>query len=338
MSGTFYQVEDVLSPIPLCTSPCGIHYDGSSPPVLSGTFFPIEDRENSLSHPRPPCDNLSTISDNTMPTVSSEPTHDPTVEAVDLFPSELEVRDLFPDPNSNLSVRPDTSGDHPSHDGPSSTCDVSIPLSLPPPELLSLGFTTGPPPCAPFTRLSPAKTWASVAAKHTVSPKQPLAGKHLRTRPAVSTTPRRPRPSKPFQALGGPGQFPLPAGPPPVKNVVRESPSKMIQITTRTWFFCRRNLLKNRKQFPCHHCDFVFRSMKSRDEHHVIHLLEEEFNTLHGLANNVSTTDFDDFKLPRPPLRNLQGGIPQSLVPKHILPPLLLDRLQFLPRGTLVLQ
>ncbi|GIY02209.1 hypothetical protein CDAR_484691, partial [Caerostris darwini] len=43
----------------------------------------------------------------------------------------------------------------------------------------------------------------------------------------------------------------------------------------------------------------TFRTLKSRDEHHVIHLLEDEFNALHGLACNISATDFDDFQLPR---------------------------------------
>ncbi|GIY95369.1 hypothetical protein CEXT_569981 [Caerostris extrusa] len=138
-----------------------------------------------------------------MSTEPPELCHNTIVEAVDLFPSDLEVRDLFLDSKSNLrfdfiqltclqckrrffsagglenhlfavpDVRPDTSDDHPSHDGPSSPCDMSLPLSLPPPELLSLGATTGPPQCAPFTKLSPAMTWASMAAKPAVTSTQP---------------------------------------------------------------------------------------------------------------------------------------------------------------------
>ncbi|GIY90122.1 hypothetical protein CEXT_154251 [Caerostris extrusa] len=47
-----------------------------------------------------------------------------------------------------------------------------------------------------------------------------------------------------------------------------------------------------KKKFPCEYCDFSFRTRKSRDEHHVSHQLEEEFNTLHELASNIYASDF----------------------------------------------
>ncbi|GIY48210.1 hypothetical protein CDAR_493131 [Caerostris darwini] len=311
MSGTFFQVEDILSPIPMCTSPCGIHYDGSSPPVMSGTFF--SSRGGTFS-PRPPCDNPITIVDSNMSTEPPKLCQNTVVEEVDLFPSDLEIRDLFHDSNANLrfdfvkltclqykrrffsagglenhlfavhNIRPDTCDDHPSHAGHSSPGDVSLPLSLPPPELLSLGTTTGPPKCAPFSKLSPAKTWAGVAAKPAVTSTQPWGP--LRPQSAVSTTPR------PTRALGGPGQSPLPAVPPPVKKGGKRISFKSNpDDSSHVALLPEKPVKKTRKRFPCLHCDFAFRTMKSRDEHHVIHLLEEEFNALHGLASNISATD-----------------------------------------------
>ncbi|GIY13605.1 hypothetical protein CDAR_567361 [Caerostris darwini] len=65
-------------------------------------------------------------------------------------------------------------------------------------------------------------------------------------------------------------------------------------------------LKKKRKQFQCGHCDFSFRTKRSRDEHHVLHELETEFNALHGLVGNISSSDFDDFQLPKSPPRKPQ--------------------------------
>ncbi|GIY13591.1 retrovirus-related Pol polyprotein from type-1 retrotransposable element R2 [Caerostris darwini] len=60
---------------------------------------------------------------------------------------------------------------------------------------------------------------------------------------------------------------------------------------------------KKKKQFKCNYCDFSFKTMKSRDEHHVLHDLEKEFNALHGLVGNITSSDFDDFQLPKSPSR-----------------------------------
>ncbi|GIY24083.1 hypothetical protein CDAR_617771 [Caerostris darwini] len=270
----------------MCTSPCGISYDGSSPPVMSGTFFPVEDSESSLSHPRPPCDIPKTVVDRSMSTEPPELCQNTVVKEVDLFPSDLEIRDLFHDSTANLrfdfvklsclqckrrffsagglenhlfavhGIRPDTSDGHPTHADHPSSCDVSLPLSLPPPELLSLGTTTGPPKCAPFTKLSPAKTWASVAAKPAITFPQPWAGKPPRQQSAVSTSPRRPRPTLPSRALGGPGQSPLPAIPPPAKKGGKSSPafiaiSHFAQRRAGTTTMWCMSLKRNLTDFTC---------------------------------------------------------------------------------------
>ncbi|GIY77562.1 hypothetical protein CEXT_360551 [Caerostris extrusa] len=297
------------------------------------TFFEDKRSENSPSHSRPSCGTpvaadlqVQCCDFDSMATASSEPHNDPTVETVDLFPSELEIRDLFPDPNSNLrfdlvkltcrpckkrffsarghenhlfavhNVRPETS------DRSSPPCDVSLPPSLPPPELLALGVSTGPPPCAPFTRLSPVKTWASVAAKPAISPRQIGAGKLLREQPAASTTPRRPRITQPSRARGGPGQIAPTADPPPAKTsrkriTFEKDPDKNSHVV----LLPAKPVSRNRKQLPCNQCDFVFRSLKSRDDHMVVHVLEEQFHKLHGLVNNAPSFEFDDFVLPKPP-------------------------------------
>ncbi|GIY89590.1 hypothetical protein CEXT_103231 [Caerostris extrusa] len=130
----------------------------SSPLAMPHTFFFDNRSENPISPPRPSCDTASS-----MPTIAS------TVDAVVLFPSELEVRDLFSDPHSNLRF-----------DFVQLACrpckNDSFLRLLPPPELLAFATTTGPPPCAPFTRISPVKTWASVVVQHS---KQPVASTTL---------------------------------------------------------------------------------------------------------------------------------------------------------------
>ncbi|GIY22729.1 hypothetical protein CDAR_288621 [Caerostris darwini] len=45
---------------------------------------------------------------------------------------------------------------------------------------------------------------------------------------------------------------------------------------------------------------------KSRYEHHVLHDLEKEFNSFHELVGNISSSDFDDFQLPKSPSRKHQ--------------------------------
>ncbi|GIY63746.1 retrovirus-related Pol polyprotein from type-1 retrotransposable element R2 [Caerostris darwini] len=166
----------------------------------------------------------------------------------------------------------DSLGDLPPH------ADLaSVPLTLPE-ELVASCTNTGPPSCAPFSKIVPATTWATVAAKPPLSSSQPWAGQRLSSPSPSSSSPQVPaaKTHKTISFSKKPDEVEhavlLPLRPPPRKR---------------------------RKNFPCLHCDFTFRTLKSRDEHHVIHLLEDEFNALHGLACNISATDFDDFQLPR---------------------------------------
>ncbi|GIY87961.1 retrovirus-related Pol polyprotein from type-2 retrotransposable element R2DM, partial [Caerostris darwini] len=166
----------------------------------------------------------------------------------------------------------DSPGDIPPH------ADLaSVPLTLPE-ELVASCTNTGPPSCAPFSKIVPATTWATVAAKPPLSSSQPWAGQRLSSPTPSSSSPQvlAAKTHKTISFSKKPDEVEhavlLPLRPPPRKR---------------------------RKNFPCLHCDFTFRTLKSRDEHHVIHLLEDEFNALHGLACNISATDFDDFQLPR---------------------------------------
>ncbi|GIX97727.1 retrovirus-related Pol polyprotein from type-1 retrotransposable element R2 [Caerostris darwini] len=72
---------------------------------------------------------------------------------------------------------------------------------------------------------------------------------------------------------------------------------------------------KARKTFPCLHCDFKFRTVKSRDKHLVVHVLEEEFNRLHGITSNSHVADFDDFVLPKPTASKRVQKHPKFLAP-----------------------
>ncbi|GIZ00487.1 hypothetical protein CEXT_610261 [Caerostris extrusa] len=240
---TFYQGGATLDNITCIAPPSDIIFDESSPLAMPRTFFGDERIENSISPSRPSCD-TPVVADSQvqcgalaecMPAASYVPAIDSPVETVVLFPSELEIRDLFPDPHSNLrfdfvhltcrpchkrffsagglenhlfavhNVRPDTSGRL------SPSCDEL----LPPPELLAFAASTGPPPCAPFTRLSPVKTWASVVAQHAITPRQLGTGNPSCKQPAASTTPRLLRTTQPSRALGVPGQITHTTNPPP---------------------------------------------------------------------------------------------------------------------------
>ncbi|GIY30008.1 hypothetical protein CEXT_464761 [Caerostris extrusa] len=55
-----------------------------------------------------------------------------------------------------------------------------------------------------------------------------------------------------------------------------------------------------------------------------VHVLEDQFTTLHGLVNNAPSSEFDDFVLPKPPILILDCSVQQ---PRHLPPnvsPLLL--------------
>ncbi|GIZ00478.1 hypothetical protein CEXT_610221 [Caerostris extrusa] len=88
---TFFQDCDTLDDTTCIAIPSDFIYDESSPLAMPHTFFSDGRSENPTSPSRPSCDTASSV-----PTIASP------VDAVDLFPSELEVRDLFSDPHSNL--------------------------------------------------------------------------------------------------------------------------------------------------------------------------------------------------------------------------------------------
>ncbi|GIY95357.1 retrovirus-related Pol polyprotein from type-1 retrotransposable element R2, partial [Caerostris extrusa] len=58
-------------------------------------------------------------------------------------------------------------------------------------------------------------------------------------------------------------------------------------------------------------CLAAIGTKKSRDEHHVVHVLENEFNVIHGLVGNSSSSNFDDFQLPKSPTRKPRRGSPE---------------------------
>ncbi|GIZ00456.1 hypothetical protein CEXT_610051 [Caerostris extrusa] len=158
VSGTFFQMENILSPIPMCTSPCGITFDGSSPLAKPRTFFQKEEHLHASAEAVP----------------STE------TDEVTLFPSDLEVRDLLFEKSPSASfdfvkltcVRcrlcfSSASGlEHHMKDQHDITIlqnkrsESSAPsppkvCSAPPLELLQVGPCSGPPHCAPFRQHSP---------------------------------------------------------------------------------------------------------------------------------------------------------------------------------------
>ncbi|GIY44229.1 hypothetical protein CDAR_27061 [Caerostris darwini] len=267
---TIVQIEDVqCDAVSLTPPPCVYPFcDLDSPVMPSATFqFDIRGDDISQSVPLP----LSRVTptetvEEKRRCVTSELAHDSVVDEVTLFPSEVQTallsaggleNHLYAVHRINLD----------NHEHTPIGTDL-LPLSdvLPPPELLAMGPTTGPPKCAPFSQASPAKTWASVVRKPAASTTQPWAGKPIHSQTAVFTTPRRPWSS------GGPVKSSLHAA----------SPLK-------------------RKVLPCPRCDFTFRTLKSRDKHLVVHSLEDEFSRLHGIVSSSNNADFDDFVLPKSP-------------------------------------
>ncbi|GIY30007.1 hypothetical protein CEXT_464751 [Caerostris extrusa] len=155
-------MDDLLNNLP-CSVPSGatldntnfiappsdIIFDEPSPLAMPRTFFGDE-RVRTLSPSRPSCD-TPVVADSQvqcgalaiMPAASSEPAIDSSVETVVLFPSE------FFGTSSRSPFQPEVG------------CLLHAMSYCHLPELLAFGASTGPPPCAPFTRLSPVKTWAS---------------------------------------------------------------------------------------------------------------------------------------------------------------------------------
>ncbi|GIY24077.1 hypothetical protein CDAR_617721 [Caerostris darwini] len=301
--GSFYR--DEVFPIPLCTSPRGLIYDGSSPPAMSQSFFQEKDSE-----PVPICEK----------------------DEVALFPSDLEVRDLFFDKSpsalfdfvklscvqcrrcfasaSGLEFHMKDQHDIAISQNQQIVSSAPSPLkivSVPPPELLQVGPCSGPPQCAPFSKIRPAKTWAVVAAKPALHSSQPWSGKTISFNNSNGPTPRRTigaRLSRPSNARGQSSYQPsttsslTPRGSKKPKKIsftpLTEEPDDVSHVVLLPTMVTK----KKRRMFTCPRCDFTFRTVKSRDEHLVVHSLEDEFNRLHGI---VSSSTNADFPLPKPP-------------------------------------
>ncbi|GIX84698.1 hypothetical protein CDAR_181951, partial [Caerostris darwini] len=172
---------------------------------------------------------------------------------------------------------------------------VSSPL---PSELIQLGPCSGPPKRAPFTNIRPAKSWASIAAKPAVVSTQPWSGRLIDFASCNGPTPRRTvaRPTRNSNCGEKTDTMKQKTTTQP-REVDLDKVSHVILLPPKP-------TKKRRKRFECNFCDFSFKTMRSRDEHHVHHELEEKFNSLHGLVGNISSSNFEDFQLPKSPSRN----------------------------------
>ncbi|GIX97718.1 hypothetical protein CDAR_68451 [Caerostris darwini] len=189
-------VCEILNNISPCTPPSALIFDVSSPPVKARTFFQVEVSENSFSHQRPPCDSLSPCMDSVskVSQQSASPTESIPTSAVSttvFSAGGLEnhlyaVHDIHLDSSSDIPPR----------------CDLVSDRTTPPEELTSHCTNTGPPSCAPFSKIVPAITWATVAAKPAITSSQPWAGQRLGSQSTSFKTPRRTGLFKPSQVSG----------------------------------------------------------------------------------------------------------------------------------------
>ncbi|GIY76118.1 hypothetical protein CDAR_618801 [Caerostris darwini] len=150
---------------------------------------------------------------------------------------------------------------------------------------------------APFSRLSPAKTWATVTAKPSITSSQPWAGRLLNSH----STPRRPGPTRPSRAIRGVAQSSLSTAPPPTKAVRKkisfkdsqDNPDEVTHVVLMPTIpltkqkehkaLTRRitikhdspvvpnnataspdQKMKKKKKLPCSRCDFVQNSQVTR--------------------------------------------------------------------------
>ncbi|GIY82489.1 hypothetical protein CEXT_352151 [Caerostris extrusa] len=172
-----------------------------------------------------------------------------------------------------------------SHDDLPPTSAHSSHVVDPPEELLRHGMSTGPPSCAPFTKIGPAKSWAAIVAKPAISTTQPWAGLPLTPHTSFSSTPRSPGQTRPTQADGSAAKGGSPHNAlPPVqrvrKKITFKNDSEDLDAVSHVVLFPQRQIKKRRRNFPCLHCDFTFRTMKSRDDHNVVHVLEEQLRII----------------------------------------------------------
>ncbi|GIY89584.1 hypothetical protein CEXT_103171 [Caerostris extrusa] len=151
-----------------------------------------------------------------------------------------------------------------------------------------------------------AASWAAIVAKPAISTTQPWAGLPLTPHTSFSSTPRRPGQTRPSQADGSAAKGGSPHNAlPPVQHVRKKITFKNDceepEAVSHVVLLPQRQIKKRRRNFPCLHCNFTFRTLKSRDDHLVVHVLEEQFNKLHGLVSNTPSLEFDNFVLPKTP-------------------------------------
>ncbi|GIY32327.1 retrovirus-related Pol polyprotein from type-1 retrotransposable element R2 [Caerostris darwini] len=178
--------------------------------------------------------------------------------------------------------------------------------------------TASPPSKVPLsppelTQLRPAKSWASIAAKPTVTTSQPWSGRLIDLSSCDKPTPCRPvshRPTRTSTVRGmnfsHPQNIAIPPSPKKTQKVSFKTRDEDLDEVSHIILMPAKPLTKRKKKFMCIFCDFSFETKKSREEHHVMHELEKEFNTLHGLVGNISSSNFDDFQLPKSPSRKPQ--------------------------------
>ncbi|GIY95361.1 hypothetical protein CEXT_569931 [Caerostris extrusa] len=279
-----------------CTPTCVPHINELSVVHSPSTVIQIEECDNVVPQPAMTCD-LSPI----------HPVGN--VEMV-LFPSDVEVRELFPESvrfdflqlccnqcrrhfssvsGLELHMKDQHGIDiHDTEELVESAPSPSKVHSSPPSELTQLGPCSGPPKRAPFGSIRPAKS---------------LGFHHCKTSQLLHAPLDPPTPEK------------TSTQPKTIVNRASLVATTEQKITVKP---CDEDLYEvshvillptkplKKKQFKCSHCDFSFRTRRSRDEHHVLHELENEFNALHGLVGNISLSDFDDFQLPKSPCVNLK--------------------------------
>ncbi|GIX97051.1 hypothetical protein CEXT_488591 [Caerostris extrusa] len=239
-------VIDMLNRIPstfLTPLDCALHLAASLLWVFSSGhathFFQDGDSENSLSNSRPSYVALTPVVAEKKCSVTSELIHDSAVKEVALMPTEhnhasdgAEVT-LFPSASESPLFSAGGLERHlfavhrinlNSHDDLPPTSEHSSHVVDPPEELLRHGMSTGPPSCASFTKIVPAKSWAAIVAKPAISTTQPWAGLPLTPHTSFSSTPRRPGQTRPTladgsAAIGGSPHKALP----PVQRVRKEN-------------------------------------------------------------------------------------------------------------------
>ncbi|GIY55747.1 hypothetical protein CDAR_87491 [Caerostris darwini] len=338
-------VDELIQRISPSPSPPASHSPVGGLTLPPSTVPPISDSERNSPPPlHSPVGPDFDIKDSEQRVDPLKLCHDPDSDEVDLYPSDLEVRELFHDPplrqkfdfvgltciecrrrfysvggfENHLLAAHDVRLDNPSS-SPSEGCRVAIGETVPPSGLFPLDHISGPPGSPPFTRLSQVSPQARRASKFCITSSQPWAGELLDesssflTSPRHHTSPRRLGSSTPPRAFQEVIQSSLVSVPPLGGAVERQAsfrgtrgnPDRVEHVV----LLPKRK--RRRKKLPCGRCDFSFRTAKSRQDHLLIHDLEDAFDEIHGISASSKPSDFADCRVPCPgsPLtENLSSG------------------------------